>query len=294
MPNSLPTKPNTPFEILFFGDIVGRPGRKAVKRYLTELFKQPDPGHPRFIIANVENASHGFGLSLKQYQELQEAGINIFTSGNHIWDRKDIFSFIDQATALVRPANFPAGSPGVGYRIFEIQGVKLAVINLIGQVYMGTYNSPWDCLDNLIEGIKTETPNVFLDFHAEATAEKNCMGYYAESTGISAMVGTHTHVQTADERIINGRMGYITDAGCNAARNSVIGMDAQNSLKRLKTQLPVRLDVDDSEPLQINAIRFFIDAQTGICHQVERIHQVLQTPEAGECPDEKSATLPTV
>src|SRR5262249_20273375 len=140
MPNSLPQQPKRLFEILFFGDLVGKPGRTAVKTYLKALLAEPAPDYPRVIIANVENASHGFGLSQKQYQELQEAGIQVFTSGNHIWDRKDIFEFIDQADALIRPANFPAGSPGVGYRVFEFDGVQLGVINLIGQVYMGTYN----------------------------------------------------------------------------------------------------------------------------------------------------------
>ncbi|MEB3287445.1 MAG: TIGR00282 family metallophosphoesterase [Vampirovibrionales bacterium] len=284
MPHSLSTEAKSPLEILFFGDLVGRPGRTAVKTYLKRLLEEtPVPKYPRIIAANVENASHGFGLSLKQYQELKEAGIQVFTSGNHIWDRKDIFSFIDQADALVRPANFPAGSPGVGYRIFEVEGIQLAVINLIGQVYMGTYNSPWDSLDNVMQNLKAITPNVFLDFHAEATAEKNCMGYYAASLGVSAMVGTHTHVQTADERIIEGQMGYITDAGCNGVRDSVIGMDAENSLKRLKTQLPVRLDVAEGDPLQVNAVRFILDSETGRCHRVERIHEVLScltVPEA--------------
>lgn len=265
------------FEIVFFGDLVGRPGREGVKLYLSQMAQRPD-----VVIANVENATHGFGFSQKQYEEMKAAGVQVYTGGNHIWDRKDIFDYIDQADMLVRPHNFPAGSPGVGHRIFEFNGVKLGVINLIGQVYMGTYNSPWDSLEASVREIKAITPNIFLDFHAEATAEKTCMGHYAAELGVSAMVGTHTHVQTADNRILKDQMGYITDAGCNATYDSVIGMQPDTSLKRLKTQLPVRLEVAEGDPVQINAVRFVIDSETGICQSVERINEVLSTRPALE------------
>lgn len=267
-------------EILFFGDLVGRPGRTVVKHYLSTL---PADQRPDLVIANVENASHGFGFSQTQYQELLSAGIHAFTSGNHIWDRKDIFDYISSAEMLVRPHNFPANSPGEGYRVITINSPKFAepvqvgIINLIGQVFMGSYNSPWESIEACVEAIKPQTSLMFLDFHAEATAEKVCMAHYAGSLGVGAMVGTHTHVQTADDRILNDQIGTITDAGFNGAYNSVIGMDAQLSLKRLKTMLPVKLDVASSSLLQLNGVRFWLDVKTGACQRIERLNSVMDT-----------------
>lgn len=256
-------------DLLFFGDIVGKPGRLAVKTYLQQLSNKPD-----VVIANGENISHGFGMLRKHYDEMREAGVDIFTSGNHIWDQKEVFHFIDQSD-LLRPQNFPASSPGVGARIFDVRGVTLGVVNLIGQVFMGNYNSPWDDLDAIIYDMLAVSPVVFLDFHAEATAEKVAMGWHASSLGVSAMVGTHTHVQTADSKLLNNRMGYITDAGFNGAYNSVIGMEATGSLQRLRSHMPTRLDVGPSDLLQVNAVRFSIEPKTGVCRKVERINEVL-------------------
>lgn len=257
-------------EILFFGDLVGRPGRTAVKTYLSQLTHKPD-----IIILNAENVSHGFGLSEKNYRELMDAGVHIMTSGNHIWDRKEVFDYMYATDNLLRPDNFPQELPGTGARVFNINGVKIGVINLIGQVFMGSYNSPWERLDALVPQMLYETPILFLDFHGEATAEKVAMGRYASQLGVSAMVGTHTHVQTADERIVNNRMGYITDAGFNGAYESVIGFEPEPSIQRMRSHIPARLEVGSADVLQVNAIRFFVGAKTGICKRVERLNQVL-------------------
>jgi metallophosphoesterase (TIGR00282 family) len=260
-------------ELLFFGDIVGKPGRIAVKEYLGRLSPRPD-----VVIANGENVSHGFGMLHKHYEELQDAGVDIFTSGNHIWDQKDVFNYIDDVN-LLRPYNFPVGSPGRGAAIFEIRGRTIGVINLIGQVFMGNYNSPWEMLDETIYDMLAVTPVVFLDFHAEATAEKVALAWQASALGVSAMVGTHTHVQTADSRLINNRMGYITDVGFNGSFNSVIGMDVGISTQRLKSHIPARMEVGPDELLQVNAVHFEIDAKTGVCRKVRRINEVFARSE---------------
>lgn len=265
------TSPKQTMDILFFGDIVGKSGRQAVKWYLQSL---PDTQKPDVIIANVENASHGFGLSEKNYRELLDMGIQIMTSGNHIWDRKEIFDYVYSADCLLRPVNFPEGTVGKGAHVFTYPHFKIGVINLIGQVFMGNYNSPWDKIEQLINQIQYETPIIFVDFHAEATAEKVAFARYISSLGVSAFTGTHTHVQTADERILNNRMGYISDSGFCGAHESVIGMSPESSIERLKTLYPTRLDVAESSLVQVNASRFTVEVQTGICQRVERVNRV--------------------
>jgi calcineurin-like phosphoesterase len=166
--------------------------------------------------------------------------------------------------------------PGSGVRVFDIRGIKIGVVNLIGQVFMGgPYNSPWEQLDTLIAQLQYETPIVFLDFHAEATAEKIALAHYVSHIGVSAMVGTHTHVQTADERILNHRMGYLTDAGFNGAYDSVIGMRPKEAIERLKSGLPAKLDIGGGDTLQVNGVRFRVELKTGACVEIERINQLL-------------------
>ncbi|MGE0201486.1 MAG: YmdB family metallophosphoesterase [Candidatus Melainabacteria bacterium] len=264
-------------DILFFGDMVGRPGREAVTHYLTHL--RSEGLMPDIVIANAENTTHGFGINRRHYNELMTAGVDILTGGNHIWDRQEIFEFIDEADRLLRPDNFPAHAPGQGGGVFTIEKNgkthTLGVMNLIGQVFMGNYNSPWDSLERLLPALKAQTPVVFLDIHAEATAEKMCMAHFAATMGLSAMVGTHTHCQTADNRIIAGQLGYITDAGFNGAYNSIIGMEPEGSIKRLRDQLPARLGVAEATSLQVNAVRFTVESRTGVCQRVRRINTIL-------------------
>jgi 2',3'-cyclic-nucleotide 2'-phosphodiesterase len=258
-------------DILFFGDLVGRPGRHAVKWYLASLSESEKPD---VVIANVENASHGFGLTERNYNEMLNAGVHVMTGGNHIWDRKEIFDYIYSADRLIRPANFPEGNMGIGARVFDFPGFKVGVISLIGQVFMGNYNSPWEKIDALVPQLQYETPIIFVDFHAEATAEKVSFARYASTLGVSAFVGTHTHVQTADDKILNNRTGYLTDAGFCGAYDSVIGMMAGNAIDRLKTQYPTRLDVPDTTLVQVNAVRYTIEVSTGICQRVSRVNLV--------------------
>lgn len=263
--------PKDTIDILFFGDIVGRPGREAVKWYLSQL---PPDQKADVVIANVENATHGFGLSEKNYNELLDAGVDIMTGGNHIWDRKEIFEFIYSADKLLRPANFPGQAPGVGAKVFEINGIKIGVLNLIGQVFMGNYNSPWEQLDALLPQLVYETPIVFIDFHAEASAEKIACARYASQLGASAFTGTHTHVQTADQRIFNDRMGYITDSGFCGIYESIIGMKIEPGIDRLRTMYPNKMDVADGSIVQVNGSRFTVAVKTGICQNITRVNVV--------------------
>lgn len=254
-------------KILFFGDLVGRPGRFAVRDFLEKNKQNYD-----FIIANVENASHGFGLTEKNYNELGEYGVQCMTSGNHIWDKKEIFNYINNADKLIRPFNYPANTPGAGSRVFEItDGIKIAVINVLGRVFMSPVESQWSVVKNEIIRLKEITPIVIVDFHAEATAEKICFGRFCSELGASAFFGTHTHVQTADEQIIND-MGYITDAGFCGSSESVIGMDYNTSLNRFTTVIPERYDVADSNVVQINAVEVEINSTSGHTVAVKRVY----------------------
>lgn len=266
-------------KILFFGDMVGRPGRYAVRDFLSGMFKDTDYlspisafdfSHSHFVIANVENASHGFGLTEKNYNEISDYGVDCMTSGNHIWDKREIFNYINNAEKLLRPINYPKGCSGVGSRIFEKNGVKIGVINVLGRVFVNIADSPWEIVKEEIQKIKEVTPIVIIDFHAEATAEKICFGRFCSEFGVSAFLGTHTHVQTADECIINN-MGYITDAGFCGAVDSVIGMDYQTSLNRFLTAIPERYDVADGDVVQINAVEVEIEKDTGYAVAIRRV-----------------------
>lgn len=252
-------------KIIFFGDIVGKPGRFALRDYLSENREKYD-----FVVANVENASHGFGLTEKNYNDFIEYGVNAMTSGNHIWDKKEIFNYIENASCLIRPLNYPKDTPGVGYRIIDCDKFKVGVINVLGRVFMNIIDSPWDMIKDVINEIKKETPIVILDFHAEATAEKICFGRYCSELGLSAFLGTHTHVQTADESIIAG-MAYISDVGFCGASEGVIGMDYNTSLSRFLTALPERYEVAEGEITQINALEVDIDINTGKALNVKRV-----------------------
>lgn len=273
-------------KILFFGDLVGRPGRFAVRDYI-RMYCHPEAlaegsqeilrytqNDRIFIIANVENASHGFGLTEKNYNDLSEYGINCMTSGNHIWDKKEIFNYIDGADKLIRPFNYPAGTPGQGSHVFELaNGVKIAVINVLGRVFMSPVESQWTLVRDEILRLKEITPVIIVDFHAEATAEKICFAKFCSELGVSAFFGTHTHVQTADEQIING-MGYISDAGFCGTRDSVIGMEYKTSLNRFTTCVPERYDVADGDVVQINAVEVEIDSISGHTVAIRRIFKL--------------------
>ncbi len=257
-------------KILFLGDIVGRPGRLGVKTFLSEHAGEYD-----FVIANIENASHGYGLTHKNYNELSDCGIHAMTSGNHIWDRKEIFDYINNADKLIRPLNYPENTPGKGSKIFDIDnGISIGVINILGSIFMPPLCPPWNILKKEIKNIKTKTNVIIIDCHAEATAEKISCGYLAAEMNVSAVIGTHTHVQTADEMIIGNNTAYITDAGFCGAYRSIIGMDIKNSLERLVTQLPVRIEPGLVKPAQVNGVELLIDSCSGQAREIKRINFV--------------------
>ncbi len=256
----------TTIKIIFFGDLVGKSGRFAVRDFLNVNKENYD-----FVIANGENASHGFGLTQKNYSNLLEFGVNCITSGNHIWDKKEIFEYIDNAESLVRPCNYPKETKGQGWKIFETQsGIKIGVINFLGRVFMNPLDSQWEIAPKIIEEIKKITPIIIVDFHAEATAEKICFGKYCAELGVSAFFGTHTHVQTADEKILNN-MAYITDAGFCGTVDSVIGMEYKTSLAKFLTHMPERYEVAESPETQINAVEVEININTGYAVNIKRI-----------------------
>lgn len=264
-------------KILFLGDIVGKAGRLAVRDFL-----RTNKNDYNFVIANGENASHGFGLTQKNYNNLVDYGIDCITSGNHIWDKREIFDYISEADKLIRPFNYPENTPGKGYKIFDLQnGIKIGVINALGNVFMSYTDSPWVNVKHLIEELKKETPIVIMDFHAEATAEKICFGKYCSEAGLSAFFGTHTHIPTADEKIVNN-MAYITDAGYCGTVDGVIGMEYETSLSRFLTYLPERFEVAESSDVQINGAEVEIDTSTGYAVNIKRVFCVSNIKENEE------------
>jgi len=253
--------------VLFFGDIVGSPGRLAIEK---NILKIRENYHPQIIITNGENAAGGRGITEKIVKELSQLGINIITMGNHTWDNKEIFDFIDDYKNLIRPANFPVGSPGKGYTIINFNSYKLAVINLQGRTYLPAIDCPFQTARKLIEVVKKETPNIIIDFHAEATSEKLSLGWYLDGQ-VSAVIGTHTHVQTADERLLPNGTAYITDVGMVGPYDGILGMERQAVIERFVTALPNRFEVDEKAGWQINAVVIDINPETGLATKIEKI-----------------------
>lgn len=250
---------------------MGKPGRFGVKEFLAKNRQEYD-----FVIANAENASHGYGLTRKNYNELLGYGIDALTAGNHIWDRKEIFEYINEADKLIRPLNYPDGTPGFGSRVFKINDeISMGIINMLGVVFMQPMTLPWEVLKQEIEKIKEQTNVIIIDYHAEATAEKISCGYIAAREAASAFLGTHTHVQTADEMILEDQTAYITDAGFCGSRKSIIGMEVKGSVERLTTQMPGRLEIGPMLPVQINGVELLIDAESGQAKGIKRINSVM-------------------
>lgn len=236
-------------KLLFLGDIVGSSGRKAVKIFLPELIKKY---RPHFVIANGENAAGGYGLTEKVAEELFSYGIDILTTGNHIWKR-EFFPYLQKTERVLRPANYGEGAPGKGWTIFNKDGIKLGVINLEGRIFMRPLENPFIVGKNLSLEIKKETPFIVIDFHAEATSEKLGLGYFLDGF-VSAIIGTHTHVQTSDERIMPKGTGYITDAGMCGASESIIGMKVDQALEMYITMVPRKLEVEKNEKVKVEGI----------------------------------------
>ncbi|TRM12464.1 TIGR00282 family metallophosphoesterase [Lentibacillus cibarius] len=254
-------------KILFIGDVAGSPGRDMVQAYLPELKVKY---RPDMTIINGENAAAGKGITQKIYKQFLQWGAHVITMGNHTWDKKEIFEFIDEAKNMIRPANFPEGTPGKGITFVNINGTEVAVVNAQGRTFLPAIDDPFRKMDELIEIARKRTNIIFVDFHAEATSEKQAMGWYLDGR-VSAVVGTHTHTQTADERILPSGTAFITDVGMTGPYDAILGMEKEAVMKKFLTSLPVRFEIDKNGRNQLNGIIVDIDKQTGKASVIERI-----------------------
>lgn len=252
--------------ILFIGDIVGKIGRNAISTYLPKLKQEY---RPTVSIVNAENAAHGKGLTEKIYKQLLREGVDFMTMGNHTYGQREIYEFIDEAKRMVRPANFPSEAPGVGMRIIQINDIKLAIINLQGRAFMQDIDDPFKKADELVKEAQKVTPYIFVDFHAETTSEKNAMGWYLDGR-VSAVVGTHTHIQTSDNRILPSGTGYITDVGMTGFYDGILGINRNEVIERFITSLPQRHVVPDNGRSVLSGVIIDMD-KNGKTTNIERI-----------------------
>jgi 2',3'-cyclic-nucleotide 2'-phosphodiesterase len=253
--------------ILFIGDIVGKPGRELVRRGLGVLV---DHHQIDFVIANAENAAAGFGITREIGEHLLDWGVEVMTSGNHIWDKKEALDYIGIEPRLLRPANYPAGAPGNGsYLARTGHGDTIGVINIMGRVFMLNIDDPFAVVLREIDKLRERTRTIFVDFHAEATSEKIAMGWHLDGK-VSAVVGTHTHVQTADERILPRGTAYLTDVGMTGPHDSIIGVEIEPALGRFLTALPAKFETATGNP-RLNAVVVETDPQTGLAVDIERL-----------------------
>lgn len=254
-------------KVLFIGDIVGKPGRKVISALLPGIVGRHGVD---IVIANCENAAGGFGVTRKIVDELYHNEIDILTSGNHIWDKKEASNFIDDYETLLRPANYPEGTVGKGSVVIDTRlGISLGVLNLEGRIFMKPLDSPFRVAEREIERLKNKTDIIIVDMHAEATSEKEALGWFLDGK-VSAVLGTHTHVQTADERVLPGGTAYITDVGMTGPFDSVLGIKKEVALERFLTLLPNRFDVAKGD-IRIQGVLIDIDNNTGRACSIERL-----------------------
>ena len=255
--------------ILVIGDIIGRPGRQVIDKHLRALRKQYKVD---IVVANAENAAGGFGLTSDTASELLDAGINVLTSGNHIFAQKEIIPYLDTDMPILRPLNYPAGVPGRGYLVFG----KTLIINLMGRVFMNNLDCPFRAMDKLLKELDKKPRVIIVDFHAEATSEKVAMGRYLDGR-VSAVLGTHTHVGTIDTQILPGGTAYVTDIGMTGPTDSIIGDDADGVIQRFLTQMPHHLSVGTGKPV-LNAILIEVDETSGKATSIKRIQKEMAEP----------------
>lgn len=253
--------------LLFIGDIFGRPGRDLVRRGLPAIVE----AHAiDLVIANVENAAAGFGVTREIGDQFLDWGIDVMTSGNHIWDRKEALDYIGTEPRLLRPANYPAGVPGNGsYLARTRDGRSVGVVNVMGRVFMTPLDDPFSVVRREIEALRNRARIIFVDFHAEATSEKIAMGWHLDGTA-TAVVGTHTHVQTADERILPKGTAYLTDVGMTGPHDSIVGVEIEAALARFLTGLPARFEAATGNP-RLHAVVVEANEQTGLATSIERL-----------------------
>lgn len=255
--------------ILAIGDIVGLLGCRIVKEKLKQIKEE---NQIDFVIANGENSAVGNGITKKSADYLFSAGIDVLTGGNHSFRKHDYIDYIDKSPRILRPANYPDGTPGRGFSIYNCKEHKICIMNILGIVFLEPLNCPFECLDNLIEKNK-DCKIKILDFHAEATAEKRALAFYADGR-ISAMFGTHTHVQTSDEEIFPNGMSYISDIGMTGAVYSVLGVKPECSIKRMKNKVPLKFEHDNFGKCKIEGVCIDIDENTGKSTSIKRIRYI--------------------
>jgi metallophosphoesterase (TIGR00282 family) len=248
--------------ILVIGDVIGRPGRRAVRSLVPGLRGE---FQPNYVIANAENAAGGKGLTPATADELTASGIDVLTSGNHIWAQKEIIPYLDDEMPILRPLNFSPVVPGKGYLIKD----NMLVVNLVGRTFMGNADCPFRAMDNLLEELHSRPAVIIIDFHAEATSEKNALGRYLDGR-VSAVVGTHTHIGTVDTRILPKGTAYITDIGMVGPMDSIIGDNTEDVIRRFLTQMPHRLSVGEG-PVLFNSVLIDVDESTGRASAITRI-----------------------
>lgn len=252
--------------VLFIGDVVASSGCEYLMNKLPSIRRQLAAD---FCVINGENSADSNGITKVSAQTLFSCGADVITTGNHAFKQKNSLDIFDEIENLLRPANFHRSACGKGFCTVDLGRYRVAVINLIGRVYMEPYNSPFDCVDSILKQV--DTPNIIVDFHAEATSEKKVMGYYLDGR-VSAVIGTHTHVQTADARILKGSTAYITDAGMTGAKESVLGADIKAASRKIITALPTRLPTAQSEDIQMDGVLIEIDEKTGKAVKIQSIN----------------------
>ena len=251
--------------VLFLGDVVGQAGCDKLRRELPRLKKELSVG---IVVVNGENSAEGNGITPHSADHLLDSGVDVITTGNHSLRRREIYPYLDEHPQLIRPANYHPSAPGAGWYLYDLPRFPLAVVNLQGRVYLDQpCENPFDCMDRLLEQIAC--PNILVDFHAEATAEKLAMGFYLDGR-VSAVVGTHTHVQTADERLLPQGTAYITDAGMCGGRDSILGVSRERAIERLRTGLPTRF-VNDPEAVELHGVLLEFGSQPGRVEQIRRV-----------------------
>jgi len=258
--------------ILFIGDIVGKPGRELVKRGLAGVVERHDVD---LVIANAENAAAGFGITREIGDQLLDAGVDVMTSGNHIWDKKEAIDYIGAEPRLLRPANFPAGVPGHGHYLARTDdGRAVGVINVMGRVFMANLDDPFAVVLREVEALRARARVIIVDMHAEATSEKIAMGWHLDGK-VTAVLGTHTHVQTADERVLPKGTAFLTDVGMTGPHDSVVGVEIEAALGRFLNGMPARFETATGNP-RLNAVVVEADDQTGRATTIERLSYSLE------------------
>lgn len=255
--------------VLFIGDIMGRPGREIVRKLLPGLKERHGVD---LTIANGENLAGGLGATPDVVREIVDAGVDVVTMGNHVWKRKEMVRAIDDLDYVVRPANYPEGTPGRGSILYDKGGIKLGIVSVLGRVFMNTLDCPFRVGEREIAALRQSTTNIVVDVHAEATSEKKALGWYFDGT-VSAVIGTHTHVQTCDETILPGGTGYITDAGMTGGQRSVIGIKREGAISRFLSQMPIQFEVAE-EGASLCGVVFELDTETGTTREIFRLTEV--------------------